>query len=204
MSHWTMLSRLQSIILGGVIVLVVVLGNQKRDLSERVVEIGLIASQPHAGMWLPPYELASIDGDTILLAPDAGSRQLFYFFTSTCEFCRASLDAWKDLSRLADMHDVQVVGVALDSLEATRSYRDEHGLPFPIVLLDDLRYARLYRANRVPVTMLVENAGEVSHVTIGEVTRPTTIDSVRTAILTPPALEDDAAPTMPIQSIQPE
>ena len=82
-----------------------------------------------------------------------------------------------------------MLGVVLDSAHLAKPYADEHALPFPVAVLDDQRYRRLFRVTRVPLTMVVDERGRVLLGRLGELTSRTAIDSVVTAMREPVARE---------------
>lgn len=163
-------------------VMVVWLARSNRGLILERNELFRVATQAHRGMYVPTFDATALSGAAVAIgAPD--SRQLLYFFTTTCPYCRASIPAWKELAGEAARRGVQVIGVALDSVAAVERYRSEHGLTFPIVHLDDDRIAALYRATRVPLTLLVGDGGRIEQARTGELTDSAAIDSLRLALV---------------------
>lgn len=175
--------------LGVAVGLLIVVADQKRVTVEQYRELYELAMHPHAGMYVPEYTAHSPEGDAVRLgAVEPGRYQLLYFFTTTCPYCRESVDAWKRLEREARATGwVDVYGVALDSAHLARAYGKEHELTFPVVLMSDPRYARLFRVSGVPLTMLVAPRGQVWYARRGELSDGAAIDSVRTAFGEPPA-----------------
>jgi len=161
--------------------MVVSLARSNQGLVLERNQLFRVATQAHRGMYVPRVDATTLSGTSIVLG-EPGRRQLLYFFTTTCPYCLASVPVWKDLVTEAARSDVQVVGVAMDSAAHVERYRSDHGLTFPIVLLDDDRIAALYRATRVPLTLLVSETGRVEHARTGELTNAAAIDSVRLAL----------------------
>lgn len=195
-------TALLAVALAMAVVLVLALAGQVRSLRERYVELRRIAYDAYAGMYVPPYTATTLSGDTITLG-GPGQRQLLFFLTTTCPYCQATLATWKALAdeaasgagRPAPEEDVRVIGVVLDSTHLVEAYRDEHGLAFPLVVLQDLRYAALFRVTRVPLTMVVDGrAGRVVHARIGELEEPGAIDSIRAALRAPARAEPERPP----------
>lgn len=162
--------------------LVVVLAASHRDLSNRHEELLRLATQPHPGMYVPAFDAATVDGDTVRIGEARpGQRQLLYFLTTSCPYCRASIPAWKELTRWAP-DDISVVAVALDSAHLVEAYRRQQGLELPIIVLSDRRLRALYRVNRVPLTMVVDESGRVLAARIGELSGSAAVDSIRRAV----------------------
>ncbi len=94
----------------------------------------------------PTFALPEAPGQTVDLAERVGKRPvvLLFFplaFSSTCtaEMCamRDDWSAWEDL-------DADVLGISVDSPFVTKKFRDEHGLPFPVLSDFNREAAREY------------------------------------------------------------
>lgn len=181
-------SRWLSLGLAGLLVLAVALLVQaslgKRAAEARWNEFYELAMHPHAGMYVPVYEGVTTGGDTVRLGDvPAGHRQVLYFFTTSCPYCRASIPGWNTLAGLAGgREDVELVGVALDSVHLARAYQTEHGLAYPVVEMDDRRFARLFRVSGVPLTMIIESDGQVAYARRGEFSSLSALDSATTIL----------------------
>lgn len=182
--------------------LVIVLARESSALADRYERLRRLATQVHAGMYVPAHETATITGAPITLAEvSPGRRQLLFFLTTTCPYCRASLPAWKELAAQAEALGHIAIGVALDSLHLLGPYAREHELSFPVVAFDDQRTTALYRAFRVPLTMVVDGTGRVRFAHIGVLTDAAAIDSVRAVLAPPsPAERRDATAPRPVSS----
>ena len=180
-----------SVLLAGSAALNVVLGRQKVTLVERNRLLVERLTQARPGLVVPEYPVETLAGERITLGrATSRERQLLFFFTTTCEYCLASLPAWKALAAEADRLDgVTVVGVGLDSAHLVQRYRDEHDLRFPITTLEDLRYAALFRATRVPLTVVIGEPGQVLYGRTGELSSEAAVDSVLAALRSPPSAD---------------
>lgn len=165
-------------------VLVVVLASQKRDLLDRIDLLTSRIRDPFPGLYVPTVTLPSVGGDTITLGnASPGAVQVLFVFSTTCQFCKASLPAWKRISgEFANSEKVQVVGISLDSVEATSRYLMENGIRLPVVSFTDRRLRALYRAQITPQTLIVDAEGKVSFTRIGAVTETGAIDSIIAAV----------------------
>lgn len=177
--------RLSFVLLAGLAaatLLVIALAVDNRRLSKRYEELLRVATEARPGMYVPTFEGVTIDGDTLTIGEARpGHRQLLFFLTTTCPYCRASIPAWNELAATAPA-DVTVAAVALDSASLVEAYRRERGLEVPVLVVTDRRLGALYRVNRVPLTMLLDDAGRVLLARIGELSDPAAIDSVRSAL----------------------
>ncbi len=118
-------------------VLVVVLALKVRELNERYARLYERIRYPYAGMWVPTFRAATLAGDSVTIGETPeGRRQVLFFFTTTCPYCKSTLPAWKELTATLDTlsaPQVEVYGVSLDSVGATREYAVEHELPYPVL-----------------------------------------------------------------------
>ena len=163
--------------------LVVRLGLQKQALERRVQDMASRSRDPYPGFLVPEVGVESVHGDLIALGGAApGTLQLLFAFSTDCAPCLASVPAIKAIRAQAgpDLR-VKVVGVSVDSSNATRRYVTEHSLDFPVVSLTQRRVLALYRLRRIPQVLLVDDLGRVKYVRFGSLKAATAIDSVRAA-----------------------
>ena len=168
------------------LVLAVVLAQQKRALLDRNENLTTRIRYPYPGLYVPAVTLPSVSGDSVLLgqAPP-GQVQLLFVFSTTCEFCKASLPAWKQIAaELAANERVEVVGISIDSVEPTRRYLAEHGIELPVVSFIEPRLLAMYRAGTTPQTLIIDADGRVGYSHLGAVTELLVIDSIINAATT--------------------
>lgn len=160
------------------VVLVVVLGVQNRSLKGRYARMVERATRPYPGMYVPAFDAVTIDGDSVRIgdAPD-GAAQALFFFTTTCEYCRATLPAWRRIAQAGHESGVAAYGIQLDSAHLAPRYVTEHALRFPVIHLSDRRLLALYRVERVPLTLLVDS-GRVSYARRGQIAEQVVVDSI--------------------------
>lgn len=131
---------------------------QSAALADRMIRL-------HAGAFVPVVESATTDGSSVLLGDPGPSRYHLYFvYNTTCQYCLASIPAWRDLvERIGDDPNITVTGISLDSIDATQAYTVEHDLPYPSTLVLDQRARSLYRFSSVPQTLVINESGRVAH-----------------------------------------
>jgi thiol-disulfide isomerase/thioredoxin len=177
-------------------VLVAVLAQQKREVLEENADLRLRAATPHVGLQLPPLPAVTLDGDSVVLgAPLAGRRQLLFFLNTTCPFCEATVPMWIEVaSRVAgsDGTRTDVYAVSLDDAELMTAFVMRHRFGIPSVVLDDRRFVRLFRANFVPLTIVVGDDGRVRHAHVGVIDSAEVMDGIVAA-----ATRDRALATAP-------
>ena len=182
--------------------LVVVLGRQKqgliRDYEELRRQYREALNTPLRGSYVPGFAATTLENSQPVAiaqgSPD--ERQVLLVYTTTCQFCKASLPAWKRLTATLDTMTqprVKVYGVTLDSVEVTRRYIAEHRLPYPTVRFPDARVESMYRAGSVPLTVVLDGEGRTLYSRLGEVSRPETVDSIITWVKWKPQPRDSAA-----------
>lgn len=116
-----MMSRVRDVAvflaLGLSVLLGVVLANRAQDLSARNALLAERLQMAHSGMYGPTLTLKTTMGAPIVPGgSDHGTRQLIYFFTTTCPHCQASIPAWKEVAMAGGADGVEVIGVAIDSV----------------------------------------------------------------------------------------
>jgi len=183
------------------VALLVRVGQKKRDAEGALRAYYDLAMNPHPGMYVPVYEGRVTSGQAVRLADGAGERrQILYFFTTACPYCRASIPAWKEiLSSTTGRTDVDVYGVAVDTSDVLEEYELEHDLSYPIVRMTDPRFVRLFRVTGVPLTMIVDPTGRVAYARRGEFSAGALVDSVLQVLDTP--LPEAAGASLRVPSV---
>jgi peroxiredoxin len=124
-----------------------------------------------------------LNGDSIrIVSGDTATRQVLLVFTTTCRYCEASLPAWNDLARSIGRQGTTVVGISLDSLDQTRRYCERHGLEYPVIRFGSEAYRRMYHANTVPITMVIDGGGRVIYARMGVLETDAARDSIVAAV----------------------
>ena len=187
-AQWIQAVLMLTVVISVGLLVRVSLGKQAAEERER--RLFDRARNPRAGIHVPIYETTTMAGEVVRLGePEPGTRQVLLFFTTTCPYCLASVPSWNALGDLAEARsDVTAIGVAMDSTHLVEAYREHHGLRYPIVELDDRRFARLFRVTTVPLTMVVEPDGRVTYARMGQFGNQVLVDSVR-AVLDQPVIE---------------
>jgi len=177
--------RLLPLALGLACVLVVVLALQNRALGRKQSDLVLRTASPHPGLFVPTASLRSLDGEHVTIGePRPGGQQILFVFTTTCQYCLASLPAWESIATRArsTRPGVEVYGVSLDSVDATRQYVATHSLSYPTVLFPPGKLPSLYRTRNVPLTMIIDADGRVAYARVGMLSEQTVVDSVLAAM----------------------
>lgn len=136
------------------------------------VPIGL-----QVGERAPDFALNNLDGDTVRLSDLHGQVVIVNFWATWCGFCDREMP---DLQAVyVDYQARGVVVLALDQAEGrddVQRFRDEHGLTFPILLDGDQAVGNQYHARSLPMTYILDRAGIVRAVLVGQQTQQQFID----------------------------
>jgi thiol-disulfide isomerase/thioredoxin len=161
---------------------VLVLGQQNRLLRQANRDLLKNLSRPHRGMLVPVFFVRTLAGDTVTIGESReDGRQVLFFFTTTCEYCRASIPVLLRLDA-ALRRDPTLRGklyvVAFDSATVIRRFVDSVGLAVPVVVPPSGRFATLYRVRAVPQLMVLDSSGRTTYARAGELNGPGVLDSI--------------------------
>jgi len=137
-------------------------------------------------MVVPVFRSTTLAGDSVTIGEtNLGGHQVLFVFNTTCGFCVETVPAWK--TTFAEFNalgapEIAVYGISLDREAETRRYVVDHGLPFPVLRFPDPRLAKLYRAEGVPLTIVLDHNGEMVHARLGALRDRESVDSVVSAV----------------------
>ncbi|MDD3763996.1 MAG: TlpA disulfide reductase family protein [Nevskiales bacterium] len=118
---------------------------------------------------LPATQLATLDGQSLNLAEQAGQPLVINLWATWCPPCRREMPTLTQAqSRYADVRFV----LANQGEDATtvRRYLETAELDMRRVVLDpDMALGRHYRSSGLPTTLFVDASGHVAHVHYGEI-----------------------------------
>jgi peroxiredoxin len=165
------------------LVLVAVLAVQNGRLRTELAELRYRSIRPQAEEFVPRFVALTVNGDTVrIVSGDTATRQVLLVFTTTCRYCEASVPAWNDLTHRVALEGGTVLGVSLDSLDQTRLYARQHGLEYPVIRFPSEAYRRMYRANSVPITMVIDGGGRIIYARMGVLETDAARDSIVAAV----------------------
>lgn len=175
------------LVLGLAAALLVALSSANRTLRDDYAELFRRSVESHPGLVVPVIDLPALDGRRLSIgAPAGGEKQILFFFTTTCQYCLASLPAVQRIAEAVPEDPVAVLyGFALDSMPAVRRYVEEQRLGYPVAVASDRRTAALYRVRRVPQITVIGADGRVSYTRQGVLEDRAAIDSVLAALDAP-------------------
>ncbi|WP_184452078.1 MULTISPECIES: peroxiredoxin family protein [unclassified Xanthomonas] len=149
--------------------LVLVLAWQNRGLREERRWFVTRTTEPYPGMYVPRIDVAAVDGTPLTLGVPAAERQVLFFFTTTCPYCKRSAPQMVQAAQrlAAQQPNVQVLGVCQCSPAQAQRYAAEHGFTFPVTTLTDRRAVMLFRARNVPTLLALDHEGRVRYARVG-------------------------------------
>lgn len=97
------------------------------------------------GQPAPAFSLQNHDGESVSLADFEGQRVVLYFYPKAgTEGCTVEANNFGDAFDAFSQHDVAVLGVSMDSVADLAAFRDDEGLPFPLLSDEDGTVAERY------------------------------------------------------------
>jgi peroxiredoxin Q/BCP len=100
---------------------------------------------PQKGQSAPAFSLPNHDGESVSLSDFEGQRVVLYFYPKAgTEGCTVEANNFGDAFDEFEHHDVQVLGVSMDSVADLAAFRDDEGIPFPLLSDEDGDVAERY------------------------------------------------------------
>lgn len=125
---------------------------------------------PYKGYNAPDFTLTNINDDKkVKLSDYRGKAVVIFFWTTWCPYCESEMPAIELIYKTYKDRGLEILAVDVgESAFLGRSYRDSHGLTFPI--LDDPRssVASKYNVAGYPTHYFVDQNGVISSIWIGE------------------------------------
>ncbi|MEM7357435.1 MAG: TlpA disulfide reductase family protein, partial [Acidobacteriota bacterium] len=126
-----------------------------------------------------PVQTLAGSEQTLGWASQDAKERLLLVFTTTCPACKENQTTWRALYEQVG-GSVEVVGISLDQLEATRAYRQVQDLPFPVVIpRDPEAFTQGYEISAVPLTLHIGGDGRVKGSWLGALTAEQLTDLTR-------------------------
>jgi cytochrome c biogenesis protein CcmG/thiol:disulfide interchange protein DsbE len=117
-----------------------------------------------------PFELKSLEGNSLSLPKFRGKPLVVNFFASWCDPCREEMPLINDLASKSAKGGYGVLGIAVeDSRAAVTEYVKEAKLDFPIALDLNSTVKRAYRIFGPPATFFIDGQGIVRDVVLGPI-----------------------------------
>lgn len=128
------------------------------NAAAHVSEIGT-----EIGRFAPPIELSDLSGKTVSLESMRGSVVLLNFWSTLCSPCTAEMPSLNRLYTALKEKGLQVVSVAIDSLDApVREYAAKNNIAFTVLLDSEKEvFFDEYAGPALPATYLIDRNGVI-------------------------------------------
>lgn len=123
---------------------------------------------------LPDIVLPDLDGTMHRLTQWKGKPLLINFWATWCEPCRREIPLLKTLHRERTAEGLQIVGIAVDSRDATREYALSQGIDYPLLVGQQgaLEAVNAFGMDTVlPFSVFVDGKGRILTLKVGELHR---------------------------------
>lgn len=125
---------------------------------------------PREGFLAPEFALDRLDGESMALSEARGKVVVVNLWASWCPPCRAEMPALERLYEAYRDKGLEVLAVnmtAQDNLGDARSFVEQYGLSFPILIDSGGLVANLYHLRALPTTFFIDRDGVIQRVVIG-------------------------------------
>jgi len=142
----------------------------QKHLSEKQ-----IANKPAIGIQRPEFAAMDLDGTIRNIKEWDGQIILLNFWATWCPPCKKEIPDFIDLQQAYGDQGLQIIGISIDSEEATREFAEIVGINYPIMAVqtEGVMLAKRYgnAAGALPYTVIINRDGEISNTIMGELSK---------------------------------
>jgi peroxiredoxin len=122
---------------------------------------------------LPPFALQDTAGATRSLSEWEGRVILLNFWATWCPPCKYEIPDFIELQAEYGEAGFQIVGIGIDEAERIRSYHDEMGINYPVLIATDPEMMSDWgnRAQVLPYSVVIDRDGEIRYIHRGQLDR---------------------------------
>ncbi len=140
--------------------------------GSRLPQAGAVELSEDVGVAQGDFVLPDLDGIQRRLSDWDGKVRIVNFWATWCVPCRREIPLLKSLQDIHANEGFQVLGVAIDQLDAVREYADDIGFNYPILMgsEDGMEVAETFGIDflALPLTFIVAPDGELLFAHVGE------------------------------------
>jgi thiol-disulfide isomerase/thioredoxin len=127
-----------------------------------------LAAETEATAEAPDFALRTLDGQNLRLSEFRGEVVMVNFWASWCGACRQAMPALNELDEKYRRAGLVLLSVNIDD-EHHRAEQMAQGLKirFPVLRDEQKSVSRLYKADTMPLTVLIDREGVVRYSHIG-------------------------------------
>lgn len=123
---------------------------------------------PRPGFAAPDFELPTLDGGTVRLSDLRGHPVVINFWATWCPPCRAEMPAIiREYKRYKDRGLVVLAVNQAEDPAKVAAFRDQFGMPFPILLDKRMKVSAQYEIRFLPTTFFVAADGTITDMVTG-------------------------------------
>ncbi len=145
-------------------------GLQRYLAQDRVLNDASISAS--IGQPRPEFSMLDLDGKLRNISEWDGKVVLLNFWATWCPPCMKEIPVLIELQQQYGDKGLQVVGVAVDNVEAVRSFATQVGINYPLLPAEDgtIELAERYGNHHgaLPYTVFIAANGEISYTLMGE------------------------------------
>jgi peroxiredoxin len=119
------------------------------------------------GQRVPSIEALSSDGDVFVQDSLVHKKLLLLFFTTGCSHCRTEISNLNTL-RAKYVPEIDIVGVSLDSRQATNALKEELKLKIPILFGNNEKVKSVFRLTILPAIYCIDESQILRRYSTGE------------------------------------
>ena len=133
---------------------------------ETHIKSWLTSSENNKPRYIFQFSLQDLDGKTRNISEWSDRRMLINFWATWCVPCRREMPMLQNLYLNKDMHNIEIIGIAVDQNEPVIDFIHEYGIEFPILVGQSDAYEIMQQlgntATTLPYTLVVEPDGLIT------------------------------------------
>lgn len=119
-------------------------------------------SRAGAGTVVPPFELPTVDGKTVIFSQLRGKVVVLNFWATWCGPCKEEMPALDRLSRRFDARDVAVLTITTEHERASiQQFMKQFDATLPVLLDEERDVSLAFMVRGLPTTVFIAKSGAV-------------------------------------------